>query len=277
MTHLGERSVLVTGAASGFGRIIVSRAAEAGAHVTAVDVNAKALESVVSSLSGNGGSVIGVVGDVAERADLQEAVRQGIAAHGFVDVAVLNAGIMPLAFYADHVRAADAWDRCIDINFKGVLNGITAVYDHMIELGRGHVVCISSIYGNHAVQGSAVYSATKAAVNVLADSLRQEAQGKIKVTTVRPTGVIGTGLGGSIVNGDAMAGILGQNVNAFGETIGRLMKGELSEAEASPDDISYWSISPDELAAQVLYTIDQPWGVSISEITVRASGEQYLL
>ena len=277
MTHLGERSLLVTGAASGFGRIIVSRAAEAGAKVTAVDVSAEPLDELVTELRDKGWSAIGVVGDVTRRADLQEAVRQGVEAHGFIDVAVLNAGVMPLAFYADHAQAADAWDRCIDINLKGVLNGITAVYDHMMDLGRGHVVCISSIYGNHAVQGSAVYSATKAAVNVLADTLRQETQGRIKVTTVRPTGVLGTGLGNSVVNGAAMVGILGQHVQAFGETIGRMMGDGLSEAETNPDDIAYWTITPEELAGQVLYTIDQPWGVSIAEITVRASGEQYVM
>ncbi len=89
--------------------------------------------------------------------------------------------------------------------------------------------------------------------------------------------MIGTGLGGSIVNGEAMVGILAQNGPAFGETIGRLMKGELTGGEQNADDIAYWTITPEELAEQVLYTIDQPWGVSISEITVRASGEQYLM
>lgn len=277
MSHLAERSLLVTGAASGFGRIIASEAANAGARVTAVDVNGDALDELVTELTGRGLHAIGVAGDVARGEDLRRAVADGVEAHGFVDVAVLNAGIMPLAFYADHAQAAEAWDRCIDINVKGVLNGIIAVYDHMVGLGRGHVVCLSSIYGNHAVQGSAVYSATKAAVNVLADSLRQEAQGKIKVTTVRPTGVLGTGLGNSVVNGAAMVGILGQHVQAFGETIGRLTSGGLTAAEANPDDIAYWTISPEDLAAQVLYTIDQPWGVNIAEITVRASGEQYLM
>lgn len=277
MSHLAERSLLVTGAASGFGRIIASEAANAGARVTAVDVNGDALDELVTELTGRGLHAIGVAGDVARGEDLRRAVADGVEAHGFVDVAVLNAGIMPLAFYADHAQAAEAWDRCIDINVKGVLNGIIAVYDHMVGLGRGHVVCLSSIYGNHAVQGSAVYSATKAAVNVLADSLRQEAQGKIKVTTVRPTGVLGTGLGNSVVNGAAMVGILGQHVQAFGETIGRLTSGGLTAAEANPDDIAYWAISPEDLAAQVLYTIDQPWGVNIAEITVRASGEQYLM
>jgi NADP-dependent 3-hydroxy acid dehydrogenase YdfG len=208
MTHLADRSVLVTGAASGFGSIIATSAAEAGARVVAVDVNVDALDGLTGDLTSRGLQIIAHPGDVTVRADLQRSVAAGIDAFGFVDVAVLNAGIMPLAFFADHAAAAEAWERCIDINFKGVLNGITAVHDHMIGLGRGHVVCISSIYGNHAVQGSAVYSATKAAVNVLADTLRLESQGRIKVTIVRPTGVAGTGLGASVVNAAAISGIL---------------------------------------------------------------------
>jgi NADP-dependent 3-hydroxy acid dehydrogenase YdfG len=43
-----------------------------------------------------------------------------------------------------------------------------------------------------------------------------------------------------------------------------------------PDNVRYWSISPEELAQQIVYVIDQPWGISISDITVRASGDQYL-
>src|SRR3546814_5128496 len=71
---------------------------------------------------------------------------------------------MPLAFLADHDQAADAWDRCIDINLKGVLHGTYAVYDHMVRQGSGHIVNMASIYGNYGVAGSAVYGATKAAV-----------------------------------------------------------------------------------------------------------------
>ena len=75
------------------------------------------------------------------------------------------------------------------MNFKGVLHGISAVHDQMIAQGRGHVVNVSSIYGNHPNAGSGVYAATKAAVNVLSETLRIESQGRIKVTTIRPTGV----------------------------------------------------------------------------------------
>jgi len=119
---------------------------------------------------------------------------------GAIDVMVNNAGVMPLSFYADHAEAASAWDRCIDINLKGVLHGIIVVHDQMIEQGRGHIVNISSIYGNYPVAGAAVYGATKAAVNVLSEALRQESQGRIKVTTIRPTGVPTTGLGAGVIN-----------------------------------------------------------------------------
>ena len=119
----------------------------------------------------------------------------------------VHAGTMPLAFFADHAAARDAWDRCIDVNIKGVVHGISAVYDHMVERGRGHVVNISSIYGNFPNAGAAVYSATKAAVNVLSEALRVESQGVIKVTTIKPTGVPATRLGASVVNPEATIGI----------------------------------------------------------------------
>jgi NADP-dependent 3-hydroxy acid dehydrogenase YdfG len=216
---------------------------------------------------------------VTDRADTNELAAFAVETFGAIDVLVNSAGTMPLAFCADHAAAAEAWDRCIDVNFKGVLHGITAVHDQMIAQGRGHIVNISSIYGNAPVVGAGVYGATKAAVNVLSESLRAESQGRIKVTVVRPTGVPGTGLGASIVNGEAIVGLLGQNMDRFRERATAIFGGSDAAEHASlkdPEHIEYWAISPQELAAQVVYVIDQPWGISISDITVRASGEQYL-
>jgi NADP-dependent 3-hydroxy acid dehydrogenase YdfG len=184
---------------------------------------------------------------------------------------------MPLAFFSDHAAAAEAWDRAIDINVKGVLNGICAVYDQMIEQGHGHVVNISSIYGNAGTAGSGVYSATKAAVRVLSDSLRVEAQGKIKVTVVRPTGIMGTGLGGGIVNPQALVGLTGHHTERFAERVQRLGGGGLHREETDVDDVRYWAITPEDLVRQIVYAIDQPWGVTIGDITVRATGEDYVL
>ena len=146
---------------------------------------------------------------------MQSLIKLALDTFGRVDVLINNAGVMPLAFFRDHEAAHDAWDRCIDINFKGVLNGVAAAHDAMIAQGRGHVINVSSIYGNYPVVGSAVYGATKAAVTFLSESLRQESLGKIKVTTVKPTGVPGTALGTGVVNPEAIVGILGANAPGY--------------------------------------------------------------
>ena len=274
--HLDGKTIIVTGGGGGFGRLVCEMTARRGARVVVVDVDGPAARLVADEIIAAGGNAIGVECDVADAAALRAMVAMAIDTFGTVDVLVNNAGIMPLAFWADHERALDAWNRCIDINMKGVMNGIAAVHDAMIRQGRGHVVNISSIYGNVPVVGSAVYTATKAAVNIFSESLRAESQGRIKVTTVKPTGVVGTNLGASIVNGEAMIGLLGQNMDAFRESAASAFAPEPGAGLTDRDDIRYWTISPSDLAEQIVYVIDQPWGVSISDITVRASGDQYL-
>ena len=275
--HIDGRVIVITGAASGFGRLVAERVAALGAKVVAADVNEPELKITVDSIVGNGGSAAAVVTDVTSRSQMADLAARAVDRFGAIDVMVNNAGVMPLALYADHEAAAGAWDRCIDINFKGVLHGISAVHDQMIAQGRGHIVNISSIYGNYPVAGAAVYGATKAAVNVLSEALRQESQGRIKVTTIRPTGVPGTGLGSGVINPDALGGILGANKDEFMQTIGAVLT-ETAEPELSdPDNVRYFSLSPELLADQIVFAIDQPWGVSISDLTVRATGDGYVI
>jgi NADP-dependent 3-hydroxy acid dehydrogenase YdfG len=275
--HLTGRVIVVTGAGGGFGRLISELSAARGAMIVAADVDGDAAVQTVKNIEAAGGQARAVTADVTRKADLDAAVRTAIEAFGAVDVLVNNAGIMPLAFFADHDQAAAAWDRAIDINIKGVVNGIAAVYDRMIEQGRGHIVNISSIYGNGGSAGSGVYSATKAAVSVLSDALRVEAQGKIKVTVVRPTGVPGTNLASGIVNFDAFVGITGQNTDRYGAHVGQWLDGSLPPAAQDIDDVAYWTLSPEDLAGQIVAVIDTPWGFDISDITVRATGEDYVL
>ena len=275
--HIAERVIMITGAAGGFGRLVAEKTAARGARVVAVDVDAAGLEALRESAQGGPGQLEAVVADVRDRAQMASAASRGIGEFGRVDVLVNNAGVMPLAFFADHAEAAEAWERCIDINFKGVVNGIAAVHDSMIDQGRGHIVNLSSIYGNYPVAGAAIYGATKAAVNVISEALRQESQGRIKVTTIRPTGVPATGLGAGVINPAAIGGILGAKESVFMETMGQILTGdEIGEASDS-DSIAYFSLSPDQLADQIVYAIDQPWGVSISDLTVRASGDLYMI
>lgn len=275
--HLAGRVIVITGAASGFGRLVAQKTGALGAKVVASDVDAGGLEETVTSVEEAGGEAIGVVADVTDRAAMRALAHAAVERFDSIEVMLNNAGVMPLAFYADHAEAADAWDRCIDINLKGVLNGITAVYDTMIEQGRGHIVNLSSIYGNAPVPGAAVYGATKAAVRFLSEALRQESQGRIKVTTIRPTGVPGTALGSGMVNPAAFSGILGAGAPEFMETMGQVFGDDPPAELTDPERIGYFALAPELLADQIVYAIDQPWGVSISDVTVRASGDGYLL
>ena len=275
--HVRGRVIIVTGAAGGFGRLVAEKTAALGARIVAADVDESELDSVCASIVSTGGEAEAVRADVTEMSEMRDLASRAVERFGAIDVMVNNAGVMPLAFYADHEQASEAWDRCIDINFKGVLHGIAAVHDQMIDQGRGHVVNMSSIYGNYPVVGAAVYGATKAAVNVLSESLRQESQGRIKVTTIRPTGVPLTGLGAGVINVAAIGGILGAGEARFMETLGKIMSEDPPPELTDPENIGYFALSPDLLADQIVYAINQPWGVSIGDLTVRASGDSYMI
>jgi NADP-dependent 3-hydroxy acid dehydrogenase YdfG len=275
--YLTDKVIIVTGAASGFGKLISEKCAAGGAKVVGVDVSVDGLNEVFEGIRAAGFEGTAHVADVTDMAQVQAAGRRAVDTYGRIDVIVNNAGVMPLAFFADHERAWEKWHKAIDINIKGVVNGISAVYDTMIEQGQGHVVNISSIYGNAGTEGSGVYSATKAAVDVLSESLRVEAQGKIKVTNVKPTGVLGTNLAGGVVNEAAVIGITGQKGLQFFENAGNLQTGALRPEQMDVDSMQYWLITPDDLADAVVHVIDQPWGISISDVTVRASGENYVI
>ncbi len=275
--YVADKVIVITGAASGFGRLVAQKAAALGGKVVCADINAEALDETVASVTTAGGEALGQIADVTHLPQMQTLAAAAKKAYGRIDVMLNNAGIMPLAFYSDHADAQTAWDRCIDINIKGVLHGIVAVYDAMIEQGRGHIINVSSIYGNFPVAGAGVYGASKAAVNFLSESLRMESQGKIKVTIVKPTGVPGTALGQGIVNPEAIVGILGANMPTYGQMIQAHQAGELPAEHTDPQHIEYYALEPEHLAEQIVYAINQPWGVSIGDITVRAAGDGYIL
>ena len=275
--HLAGRVIIVTGAGSGFGRLVSAKAAARGANIIGSDVNEDGLAETVTSITTEGGSAIGVPADVADLDAMMQVVAAAVDTFGHVDAIVNNAGVMPLAFFADHEQAADAWHRCIDINIKGVLNGMIAVHDQMIEQGRGHVINLSSIYGNYPTGGAAVYGASKAAVDMMSGAFRLESQGKIKVTVIKPTGVPGTGLGSGVINPAAVAGILGANTEAYFAELGAVMSGTADPALSDADNVQYAVLDPEHIADAIIHALDQPWGVSISDITVRATGDRYIL
>lgn len=275
-SHIADKVIVITGAGSGFGKLVAEMTAAAGAKVVGADINEEGLKATAEGIRDKGQSAEYLVTDVTDKEQMDRLAQYTVEKFGAIDVLVNNAGIMPLAYFADHKEAWQGWSKAIDINIKGVVNGISAVYDQMIEQGRGHVVNISSIYGNAGIEGSGVYSATKAAVTTLSDSLRIEAKGKIKVTTVKPTGVPGTNLASAVVNQAAILGLVGNRRDHYLSSGEKFAADDLPAAESDPDNVQYWAITPAELATNVVYVIDQPWGISISDITVRATGDDYI-
>lgn len=274
--YIDGKVIIITGAGSGFGKLVAQMTAELGAKVVGTDINEAGLREVIDGIRAKGQSAEYRVADVTDKEEMDAVAALAVQKFGRIDVMLNNAGIMPLAYFADHKDAWQAWHKSIDINVKGVVNGITAVYDQMIEQGQGQVVNISSIYGNYGIPGSGVYSATKAAVKVISDSLRAEAKGKIKVTTVKPTGIPGTNLASAIVNDEAISGLTAHRGAQFAENAGKYYGGQMPAEQLDRDSVKYWAVTPEELAQNVVYVINQPWGVSISDITVRASGEDYV-
>jgi NADP-dependent 3-hydroxy acid dehydrogenase YdfG len=275
--YIAGKTIVVTGAASGFGKLISQKAVKAGAKVVCADIDGVQLNEVVGALQEAGGEAIAQPTDVSDLAQMRALAASAIEHFGRIDVMVNNAGIMPLAFYADHKEASDKWSQCIDINIKGVLNGIISVYDQMMNQQEGHVINISSIYGNFPVAGAGVYGASKAAVNFLSESLRVEARGKIKVTTIKPTGVPATGLAAGIVNPAAVVGIVGQNQPEFQSTMQSIADGQVDPEVTSQDAMGCAVLEPDYIADQVIYAINQPKGVTVGDITMRGTGDFFVL
>lgn len=275
--HIAGKSIVITGAGGGFGRLVAHKAAALGAKVTCADIDLSAAQAVAESIASEGGTAQAVHVDVRDLAAVKALVAKALEAYGAVEVMINNAGIMPLAFFSDHETAYPAWERCIDINIKGVLNGMVAAYDPMIAAGRGQIVNLSSIYGNFPVIGAAVYGASKSAVNFLSESLRVESRGMIKVTTIKPTGVPTTGLSGTVINPAAGIGIVAHNMPDFMDMVGQMGAGTFPAERLDPEAMDYASLAPDHIADAVIHAINQPWGVSISEITVRAAGDHFVL
>lgn len=275
--NIAGKSVVITGAGSGFGRLTATKLAARGARIACIDIDAASAEATAAAILDAGGAALAIQADVTSIDDMHAAAAAAISAFGAIDVMVNNAGIMPLAFVADHASALPAWSRCIDINIKGVMHGSVAVFDQMMAQGRGHIVNLSSIYGNRPTAGAAVYGATKAAVDYFSHALRQEARGKIKVTVIKPTGVMATGLTGTVVNPAAGVGIMGHNVCAFQQDFAKFAAGEAPAEMTDANSIGCAFLMPEPIADAIVHAIDQPWGLSISDITVRASGEHYIV
>ncbi|MEW6269170.1 MAG: hypothetical protein AB1689_07720 [Thermodesulfobacteriota bacterium] len=97
------------------------------------------------------------------------------------------------------------------------------------------------------------------------------------MTIVKPTGVPATGLASTVIKQAAAVGILGQNAAEFMEMFGEMAEGRFPAERLDPGSVGYPSLAPEFIAAAIVHAIDQPWGVSIGDVTVRAAGDHFIL
>ena len=272
--YVEGKVIIITGASSGFGKLTAKRAAEMGGTIVLAARSEEKLKETVAEIKAAGGEASYIVTDVAKKDDVFAMAKFAVDTYGRIDVLVNNAGTMPLAFFSEHEQALDKWEQCIDISIKGTIFGISAVYDQMIKQGQGQVINVSSIYANFPVAGAGVYQVAKMGVQYLAESLRSECQGKIKVTTIKPTGFMKTNLSSSVVDQMAMMPAVAGPLE--------ILSNWVEEAPLRPDfhdinSMTYNDPDPQVLADNIIYAINQPWGVSIGDLTVRASGESFVI
>jgi NADP-dependent 3-hydroxy acid dehydrogenase YdfG len=171
-TNIIGKVVVITGASSGLGAAAARFLAGCGATVVLGARRLERLQALAGEIVRSGDRASAIVTDVTDAAQVQALVDAAVERHGRIDVILNNAGVMPHSPLER--RKIDDWNRTIDINIKGVLYGIAPALPHMQRQKSGHIINVSSVAGHRVGPGSAVYAATKTAVRVISEGLRQE-------------------------------------------------------------------------------------------------------
>lgn len=245
--NIENKVVVITGASSGLGEAAARMLAAEGASVVLGARRTDRIEALADELKQNGGKAIALATDVTNASQVKQLVELAVKEFGKVDAIINNAGLMPQS-PLDRLKISE-WDQMIDVNIKGVLYGIAAVLPYMKEQKSGHIINVSSVAGHKVRAGGAVYSATKHAVRVISEGLRQEVKPYNIRTTIISPGAVDTELPGSISEPD-----IAQNMQQFYKD---------------------HAIPADSFARAVVYAMSQPDDVDINEILFRPTSQEF--
>ena len=183
-------TAIVTGGASGIGKALAEELARRGCEVVLADLQIEKAQDVAKLIQHSGGRAKAVKLDVTDFPAVERLVRETVEESGRLDYIFNNAGIA-IGCAANHYTISD-WNKIIDINLRGVVNGVQATYKIMIDQGFGHIVNTASMAGLMPNPLGVAYATTKHAVVGLSKSLRTEASPMgIRVSVLCP-GVIRT-------------------------------------------------------------------------------------
>jgi NADP-dependent 3-hydroxy acid dehydrogenase YdfG len=242
--NIDGKVIVITGASSGLGEAATRHLAAEGAKLVLGARRVDRLQKLAGELKL--GCTAAIQTDVTDREQVRRLVDGAVEAHGRIDAIINNAGLMPHS-PLERGKVND-WDRMVDVNLKGVLYGIAAALPYMIRQKSGHIINVSSVAGHKVRPGSAVYAATKAAVRMLSEGLRQEVKPYNIRTTVISPGAVQSELPQSITETDVAKGI--------------------------KDFYEAYAIPADSFARIVAFAISQPDDVDVNEILFRPIAQE---
>ena len=236
--------IVITGASSGLGAAAARLLAREGARVVLGARRHDRLRALAAEIGLTSEAVVQT--DVTRSEQVKELVERAVQLHGRIDVLVNNAGLMPHSLL-ERCKVQD-WDRMIDVNIKGVLYGIAAALPHMKNQKSGHIINVSSVAGHKVRPGSAVYAATKTAVRVISEGLRQEVKPYNIRTTIISPGAVESELPLSVTEAD-----VARNIQEFYSAV---------------------AIPAESFARVVAFAISQPDEVDVNEILFRPTKQE---
>tara|TARA_Y100000780_G_C13602391_1_gene385154 strand:+ start:179 stop:922 length:744 start_codon:yes stop_codon:yes gene_type:complete len=237
-----DKVVIITGASSGIGEATARRLAGDGAKVVLGARREDRLKDLAGEIEQAGGRAIWNALDVASAEDNHRIVEAAVEAFGRIDAIFLNAGLMPSSPVS--ALKTDEWDQMVDVNIKGVLNGVAAVMPKFLEQKSGHILATSSVAGLKAYPGASVYGGTKWFVRNFMEVLRMESASEgtnIRTATIYPA-AINTELLSTITDEKAAEGMKGL-YDAYG-------------------------IAPERIADVAAFALDMPEDTTVNEFTV---------
>lgn len=244
-SDLRGKVAVITGAGGGIGAAIAIALSRRGVRLALSARRAETLEALASRLRADPGvEVLALPGDVRDELHIEGLIRETLGRWGQIDVLVPNAG----AGYRAPIAEGDParWKQLLDVNVYGVLLTLRYGMPPLLARRSGHVVFLSSVASRVTQASNGVYSATKCAVNAIAEALRQEVTREgVRVTWIEP-GVVATAF---------------QDVAGYSpELRQRLLEDQRP-------------LTADDIARAVVFVLEQPAHVSINELLIRPSDQ----
>ena len=244
-----DKVVIITGASSGIGEATARLLARRGAKVVLGARRVDQLKRIAMEIEQAGGEALYCPLDVTQQADNDAIVAQAKDKFGRLDAIFLNAGLMPNSMLS--ALKTDDWHQMVDVNIKGVLNGVAAVLPTFTAQKSGYVLATSSVAGLKAYPGGAVYGGTKWFLRDFMEVLRMESAMEgtnIRATTIYP----------AAINTELLDTISDQKTASNMRSL-----------------YDRYGISPERIARVVEFALDLPDDTLVNEFTVGPANQPW--